>query len=153
MRAFPVSDNSWLVDRCNHFVVSNHLRDNHSRDEWRLVHEDGEDWIEVKEGTSASDFINKMLEATQNYPPLDEHEYNRLEYTQMSKAVRKMAERTGTIIVHVDEAMQCLYNYEIPIVESTPMNYQIMTDSTTFKEIIEDEFPEWKAERESWMNY
>ena len=151
MRAFPVSDDSWLVDRCNHFVVSNHLRDNFSRENWRVVYDESQDWIEVDDDTEESKFVNEMLEASKKYPPLDEHEYHRLEYIHKCKAIDKLGKRSGTIILHTDSVLALLYESSISIVETSPMCYEIVIGDKEFRNLVEETFPEWKLGRESWM--
>ena len=139
MRNFFKHDDQWLVERCNYLTVHNHLLSKHNRDEWDVVHESGVDYIETKPDTDARTFVEQMVQATQDYPPLDEHAYHDAEYFEMLKAVTRKAASSGTIIVSTEALLSQLLNDEVEIVEVLPMHYEvIMTDEDFQKEYGDD---------------
>lgn len=144
MRAYPLSDNSTTLEISNHHHVQSHLIDQHSKKEWSVVWADQAYWIEVNEGTPAHQFILDMQAQEERYPALNEHHYCDMQYAEMLKAITRIAERSGTIVISYDDAYDYLLDSAIEVIEDSPNKYLVMCSDEEFKEIIEGAFPDWK---------
>lgn len=139
MRNFSKHDDQWLVERCNYLTVHSHLLSKYNRDEWDVVHENGVDYIETKPDTDARTFVEQMAQATQDYPPLDEHAYHDAEYFEMLKAVARKAASSGTIMVSTEALLSQLLNDEVQINETSPMHYEVMMSDEDFQKEYGDD--------------
>jgi len=80
-----------------------------------------------------------MVQATLDYPPLDENAYLDAEYFEMLKAVARKVASSGTIIVSTETLLRQLLDDEVEIVEVLPMHYEvIMSDEDFQKEYGDD---------------
>ena len=144
VRGFPRGEMSTTVEISNHLTMDAHLTADYNTKDWRVVWHEGSYWIEVDHSTAAHDFFKSMVVCTQRYPVLDEHHFADLQYAEMLKAIARIAERSGTIIVSSDDAYDYLLDSQVHIDEDKPHHYTVMLPDEEFKSLIEEEFPHWR---------
>ena len=145
MRAYPRGDYSSTLEISNHIFVERELLKRHPGTDWSInwCKQTVCWWIVAEEGTEAEKFILQMQKAEQDYPVLNEQHYSDLQYGEMLKAMRRKAERSGTIVISYDDAYDCLLDSAIEIVEEPP-HYTVLCSDEVFRETIESAFPNWK---------
>lgn len=144
MRAYPLGDHSTTLEISNHHHVQSHLIDQHSKKEWSVVWADQAYWIEVEDDTPAHRFVLDMQAQEERYPVLDEHHFADLQYAEMLKAINRIAERSGTIIISYDDTYDLLVDANVHIEENPPNQYKVLLSDEEFRELIGQAFPDWK---------
>ncbi len=143
MRVYPNSDTVSMLEKANHIYVVNRLTSEYDSRNWRVVHHEYADHIEVDKDTPEHQLILTLQEAEKEYPPLSETLYSDMEYGEMLKAIGRKARRTGTIIVDYDAAYDCLSDASVEVVEDSPQVYTVLCSDKDFKETIENAFEWW----------
>ena len=138
MKAFPLHEHSHLLERCNHAEAVSHMMLHDSKN-WRVVYEEGSDWIETDAGTDAETMLVQLVQAEQQYPLLNEHDYFSEETRYVHDAIRRKGEQSRTIINSEHDVAILLFDSGIEVIEDTPCHFIVVMDNEDFKQFIEKE--------------
>ena len=138
MKAFPLHDNSWLRDRCNHAEAVS-LMMNYNSNEWRTIYEEGSYWIEADTDTNAETLLIQLVAAEKRYPLLSERRYFLEEARYVHDAILRKGRQSRTIINSEHDVAILLFDSDIEVIEDTPCHFIVNMDNEDFKQLIEEE--------------
>ena len=138
MKAFPLHDNSWLRDRCNHAEAVS-LMMNYNSNEWRTIYEEGSYWIEADTDTNAETLLIQLVTAEKRYPLLSERRYFLEEARYVHDAILRKGRQSRTIINSEHDVAILLFDSDIEVIEDTPCHFIVNMDNEDFKQLIEEE--------------